>query len=96
MAETIPVQRVQAVRMLEPLLWRPFHWCRLEVDVAGHSGRDSAEGTHAVRKALLPVGSPDEARRLLRIALPGAPAHPLPRRYPPSLPRRAAPPGRRR
>jgi putative membrane protein len=71
-AETIPVQRVQAVRMIEPLLWRPFHWCRLEVDVAGHPGRDSAEGTHAVRKALLPVGSPDEARRVLRIALPEA------------------------
>jgi putative membrane protein len=71
-AETIPVQRVQAVRMIEPLLWRPFHWCRLEVDVAGHPGRDSAEGTHSVRKALLPVGSPEEARRLLRIALPDA------------------------
>jgi putative membrane protein len=72
-AETIPVQRVQAVRMVEPLLWRPLHWCRLEVDVAGHLGRDKAEGTHAVRKALLPVGSPQEARRLLRIALPDTP-----------------------
>jgi len=72
-AETIPVQRVQAVRMVEPLLWRPLHWCRLEVDVAGHLGRDQAEGTHAVRKALLPVGSPQEARRLLRIALPDTP-----------------------
>jgi putative membrane protein len=72
-AETIPVQRIQAVRMAEPLLWRPLHWCRLEVDVAGHPGRDQAEGTHAERKALLPVGSPEEAGRLLRIALPGAP-----------------------
>jgi len=72
-AETIPVQRIQAVRMIEPLLWRPLHWCRLEVDVAGHLGRDQAEGTHAVRKALLPVGSPQEARRLLRIALPDTP-----------------------
>jgi len=72
-AETIPVQRVQAVRMVEPLLWRPLHWCRLEVDVAGHLGRNQSEGTHAVRKALLPVGSPEEARRLLRIALPDAP-----------------------
>ncbi len=30
------------------------------------SAGTSAEGTGAVRKALLPVGSPDEARRLLR------------------------------
>ena len=34
-AETIPRGRVQAVRMVEPLLWRPFGWCRLEVDIAG-------------------------------------------------------------
>jgi putative membrane protein len=71
-AETIPVQRVQAVRMVEPLLWRPFHWCRLEVDVAGHRGHEG-EGSGAVRKALLPVGHPSEARRLLRIALPAEP-----------------------
>jgi len=76
-AETIPVQRVQAVRMVEPLLWRPFHWCRLEVDVAGHAGREG-EGTGSVRKALLPVGGPEEAGRLLRIALPAAPPLPAP------------------
>jgi len=76
-AETIPVQRVQAVRMVEPLLWRPFHWCRLEVDVAGHAGVEG-EGTGSVRKALLPVGGPEEAGRLLRIALPAAPPFPAP------------------
>jgi putative membrane protein len=70
-AETIPVPRIQAVRMIEPLLWRPLHWCRLEVDVAGHLGRDRPEGSGAARKALLPVGRPDEARRLLAIALAG-------------------------
>jgi putative membrane protein len=68
-AETIPVARVQAVRMIEPLLWRPFGWRRLEVDVAGSSGRDRPEGGASVRKALLAVGGQDEARLLLRIAL---------------------------
>ena len=71
-AETIPVPRIQAVRMIEPLLWRPLHWCRLEVDVAGGLGHDRPEGTGAVRKALLPVGTPDEAMRLLAAALPAA------------------------
>src|SRR2546430_1975125 len=59
-AETIPVQRVQAVRVIEPLLWRPLQWCRLEVDVAGSPGRDSADGTARMRKTLLPVGRRDE------------------------------------
>jgi putative membrane protein len=73
-AETIPTARIQAVRMIEPLLWRPLHWYRLEVDVAGSPGRDRPEDAGAVRKALLPVGGPDEIRQLLAIALPPAAA----------------------
>ena len=70
-AETIPVPRIQAIRMVEPLFWRPLHWCRLEVDVAGGLGHDHPEGTGAVRKALLPVGTQDEARRLLAVVIRG-------------------------
>ena len=70
-AETIPVPRIQAIRMVEPLLWRPLHWCRLEVDVAGGLGHDHPEGTRAVRKALLPVGTKDETVRLLAVLLRG-------------------------
>src|SRR5260370_25796995 len=55
--------------MIEPLMWRPLGWCRLEVDVAGHPGRD--EGSHAdrVKKALLPVGRADVARHLVHTVL---------------------------
>jgi putative membrane protein len=81
-AETIPVARIQAVRMIEPLFWRPLHWCRLEVDVAGRLGHDRPEGTGEVRKALLPVGRRDQAGRLLGIALPAARDWPVPRRPP--------------
>jgi putative membrane protein len=70
-AETIPVPRIQAIRMVEPLFWRPLHWCRLEVDVAGGLGHDHPEGTRAVRKALLPVGTKDETVRLLAVLLRG-------------------------
>ncbi len=68
-AETIPVRRVQAVRMIEPLLWRSFGWCRLEVDVAGSPGRDEADGTARMRKTLLPVGLRDEAGFLLGMVI---------------------------
>jgi putative membrane protein len=68
-AETIPVARVQAVRMIEPVLWRPLRWRRLEVDVAGSAGHDHPEGGASVRKALLAVGPQHEARLLLRVAL---------------------------
>jgi putative membrane protein len=72
------------VRQVEPLLWRPFHWCRLEVDIAGATARNQRrEGTSVVRKALLPVGTGQDAWHLLARLL-GAPD---PARTPP--PRRA-------
>jgi putative membrane protein len=66
-AETIPVRRVQAVSMSQPLLWRPFGWCRLQVDVAGHAGHE--EGGRSLKKDLLPVGSTAEAVYLAQLAL---------------------------
>ncbi|HXZ61933.1 MAG TPA: PH domain-containing protein [Acidimicrobiales bacterium] len=63
-SETIPLRRVQAVRQIEPLLWRLFGWCRLEVDLAGVPTRQRGSGTGQVRKALLPVGTVPVARSL--------------------------------
>jgi putative membrane protein len=71
-SETIPYTRIQAVRQVEPLLWRPFGWCRLEVDIAGSSGRNQrSEGTAVVRKALLPVGSQQDTWHLIARLLGG-------------------------
>jgi putative membrane protein len=83
-SETIPLARIQAVRQVQPLLWRPLGWCRLEVDIAGSSGRNQrGEGTGVVRKALLPVGSQGDAWHLVLRLMGG----PDPERIPP--PRRA-------
>jgi putative membrane protein len=71
-AETIPIRRVQALRLTEPLVWRLFDWCRLEVDVAGSEGREAGGGRSATStKALLPVGSHEVARQLIAIVIPG-------------------------
>jgi putative membrane protein len=77
-AETIPRGRVQAVRMVEPLAWRPLGWCRLEVDVASQKtkGRQDRNQSNAAR-ALLPVGSREQAADLIARVLPGAPAERL-------------------
>jgi putative membrane protein len=64
-AETIPFRRVQAVRLVQPLMWRPFGWCRLVVDVAGVAGRDSGPKAGGLTKALLPVGPMSEAQYLV-------------------------------
>ncbi len=80
-AETIPRGRVQAVQLVEPLLWRPFGWCRLDVDVAGRvrDRNDAGRGKRRLR-TLLPVGTRGEAEELLALVVPGAPS---PDRRPP-------------
>jgi putative membrane protein len=68
-AETIPFRRIQAVRLVQPLLWRPFGWCRLVVDVAGVAGRESGPKAGGLTKALLPVGYLNEAQYLVRLVV---------------------------
>jgi putative membrane protein len=72
-AETIPLRRVQAVRMVEPAAWRPLGWCRLEIDVAGSPGRDHADGSGRMRKTLLPVGHREPAWELIRLVIGSGP-----------------------
>jgi putative membrane protein len=64
-AQTVPPGRVQAVRVVEPLLWRPKGWCRVEVNVAGYVGEGQQHAS-----VLLPVGSREEAAQVMRLVLP--------------------------
>jgi putative membrane protein len=82
-AETIPRGRVQAVRMLEPLLWRQLGWCRLVLEVAGKQrGSRENQSVGGSQRVVLPVGSQAQAAWLLQRILPGAPppGSPPPRR----------------
>jgi putative membrane protein len=73
-AETIPRGRIQAIRMVEPLAWRLCGWCRLEVDVAGQRSRGRQDRNQArAGRALLPVGSREQAALLLASVFPDAP-----------------------
>lgn len=74
-AETIPSGRVQAVQLVEPFLWRPFGWCRVDVDVAGrvHERNEERQSERQLRP-VLPVGTRREAELLLELLVPGAPA----------------------
>jgi putative membrane protein len=82
-AETIPRARVQAIRMIEPFAWRPFGWCRLEVDVASQKSKGRQDRNQAkAARAVLPVGNQDQAALLLSVVfsqLPDAGLAPPPR-----------------
>ena len=91
-AETIPAGRVQAVRLVEPLLWRPLGWCRLEVDVAQQREHEvGEEDVRQLTRALMPVGDRAQAEALLARVLPGAPTRPPAGSRPPQRARIKAP-----
>ncbi|MFD1829205.1 MULTISPECIES: PH domain-containing protein [Streptomyces] len=76
---TVPPGRIQAVRIVEPLLWRRRGWVRVELDVAGG---DDGSGV------LLPVADRETARGVLGRVLPGVDPHEAEAALEPS-PRRA-------
>ena len=73
-AEVIRPGRVQAVRMVEPVLWRTVGWCRLEIDLAGHQrGKGEGEAARGQLRTLLPVGDRELAFALLDRLVPDRP-----------------------
>jgi putative membrane protein len=82
-AEVIRPGRVQAVRIVEPVLWRPLGWCRLEVDVAGRQRKKGeGEAQRGQLRTLLPVGKRAVALELVDRLMPDRPRElsPPPRR----------------
>jgi putative membrane protein len=72
--ETIRPGRVQAVRLVEPFLWRLLGWCRLEVDLAGRqSSKGEGRAQRGELRTLLPVGSHAVADQLVERILPDVP-----------------------
>ena len=82
-AEVIRPGRVQAVRIVEPVLWRSVGWCRLEVDVAGRQRKKGeGEAQRGQLRTLLPVGKRAVALELVDRLMPDRPRElsPPPRR----------------
>ena len=68
-SQTLAEGRIQAVRITRPLLWRPFGWVKVSVNVAGYAPR--SDGQVATTSTLLPVAPRAEADWLLRRVVPG-------------------------
>jgi putative membrane protein len=82
-SQTVPIERIQAVSIVQPVLWRPLGWVRVQVDVAGYGAGDSAKAI--LTTTLLPVGKRPVAEVVVARVLPGAsirsiPLSPAPRR----------------
>lgn len=67
-AQTVPPGRVQAIRLSQPLLWRGPDWWTMQMDVAGYASASSEDAGKAT--VLLPVGTREEAVRVLSLVVP--------------------------
>lgn len=79
---TIPVERVQAVRLVEGIWRRLLGYCALEVEVAGLSASNDSE------RMLFPLIKTSQAAELVRAALPELNWRPAPLRAVPARARR--------
>ncbi|HSF97734.1 MAG TPA: PH domain-containing protein [Ornithinibacter sp.] len=70
---TIPLHRIQALEIVQPVWWRPVGWWRVRVNVAGVGSSGSSDGEGERETTLLPVGTLAEAQHLLRVLAPRVP-----------------------
>lgn len=68
LTQKVPLHRVQAVRVVTPLLWKPFGRSRLVVDIAGYG--DESGDDQRTTSVLLPIGTPSKVRAILNKVFP--------------------------
>ncbi len=68
-SQTVAPGRIQAVRVSRPLLWRPFGWVKVSINVAGYA--PTRDGQIATTSTLVPVARYAEAVWLLYRLMPG-------------------------
>ncbi|WP_448811054.1 PH domain-containing protein [Agromyces bauzanensis] len=68
--QTIPPGRIHAIEVSQWILWRPFGWWSIRINVAGQSV--SASNDAAQRTLVLPVGTVADVHRVVGLLLPDA------------------------
>jgi putative membrane protein len=89
-SQTVPPNRVQAIGVTWPLLWRPKGWLRCRMDIAGYAAEQQRERAGRSDR-LLPVGDLETARRIVPQVLPGVDLLSLGLTVPPARARWLAP-----
>jgi putative membrane protein len=84
-SQSVPINRVQGVKISQPLLWKPLGWYRVDIDVLGHAQDDGESSESTASSVLLPVASLEEVQLALGRVLPGfdldgIELHPSPKR----------------
>jgi putative membrane protein len=70
-SQSIPVNRIQGVRVIQPILWRRLGWYRIDVNVLGYGTSEGSDNDTSATSVLVPVADGDDVRITLGRILPG-------------------------
>ena len=66
--ETLPPGRIHSIQISQELLWRPFDWWEVRVNLASRSRERGQEGRRGT--SILPVGNRADVLKVVQLALP--------------------------
>jgi putative membrane protein len=70
-SQTVPVRRIQSIRLSQPLFWRPLRRYRVDLEVLGLGEATHNESTSKVSTLLLPIGTKKQVDAALAAVWPG-------------------------
>ncbi len=70
-SQSVPIDRIQGIKISQSLLWKPFGWYRVDVDVVGYTKSRNENDKNEATSVLLPVGDASQVQLALSRALPG-------------------------
>lgn len=70
-SQTLPMDRIQGVRIRQPLLWRIPGWWSVDIDMVGLASGHREEDNDRRESTVLPAGTRAELAFILRQVLPG-------------------------
>ena len=70
-SQTVPVRRIQSIRLSQPLFWRPLRRYRVDLEVLGLGEATRNESTSKVSTLLLPIGTRAQVDAALAAVWPG-------------------------
>lgn len=83
-SQSVPVDRIQGVKLSQSLLWRTRGWWRVDVDIVGYGTSDAENNSTDATSVLLPVADAGQVALALSRVLPGFDVDAVPMHPPPS------------
>ncbi len=70
-SQTVPVKRIQSIRLSQPIFWRALRRYRVDLEVLGLGEQTTSESSSKVSTLLLPIGTKEQVAAALNAVWPG-------------------------